>query len=246
MSTTLTPRPSPRPSPGPMYTTSGPVRFVAIRADLLPEELITSRRVVRLKRKVVIGLAGLLVLLIAWYALSAWGTSGAKDALSAAQHKAVTLQNQQKQYQPLVTAQGQATQISTALTQLMAGDVQWKSMLAKVRSSAKNGVTVDSVNASMTAGAAGAGQTPTAGGLSVLNQSGKQQVGTLTITGSAPDKNAVAAYVDTLAKVKGLAAPFPASVTGVGGKLTYSVSVIITSDALGGRYAPKTTTPGGK
>jgi hypothetical protein len=72
----------------------------------------------------------------------------------------------------------------------------------------------------------------------VLNQSGKLQVGSLTIIGTAPDKNAVAAYIDSLAKVAGLAAPYPASLATTGHTLTFSASVIITSDALGGRYAP--------
>jgi Tfp pilus assembly protein PilN len=243
MSTLVLPQ-SPAPAPDPMYTTSGPVRFVTITADLLPEELIASRRLADLKRKVVIGLAALVVLLIAGYGLSMWSTSRSKSDLASAQHQAITLQNQQKQYTPLVSAQAQATQISTALHQMMTGDLQWKDMLAKLRTAAKNGVTVDTISGTVTAGVA-AGQAGTTAGLGVLNQTGKQQVGTLTLGGTAPDKNAVATFVDTLTKVKGLAAAFPASVTGGGtaGKYTYSVSVIITSDALGGRYA---TTTGGK
>jgi hypothetical protein len=43
--------------------------------------------------------------------------------------------------------------------------------------------------------------------------------------------------------VTGLTAPFPASITGQKGSLTFSASVIITSGALGGRYA--VTTQGG-
>jgi len=122
------------------------------------------------------------------------------------------------------------------LTKLMAGDLPWKDLLATLRKSATGGVTITSVSGDTTAGAASATSNG-AGGLGILNQSGKEQVGTLTISGSAPDKNAVATYIDTLTKVTGLAAPFPASLTGQAGKLTFSASVIITSDALGGRYA---------
>ncbi|MEO6886203.1 MAG: hypothetical protein ABI232_07960 [Jatrophihabitantaceae bacterium] len=239
--TTLVYNPDSRPKPSPRL--NEPVRFVSVFANLLPDEVVASRRLGELKRRVVIGLVVLLILLIGWYALSMWGTSNAKDDLTSAQQQTTTLQAQQRTFGPLVSAQAQSVQISSALTKLMAGDVQWTEMLTTLRASAKGAITLTSITGSMTAGAASTGAS--AGGLGVLNQTGKQQVGTLTLTGTAPDNNTVAAYVDTLAKVKGLAAPFPASVTGTGGKLTFSVSVIITSDALGGRYAP-VTAAGGK
>lgn len=240
MTTIVTYSPDSRPKPTPRP--NEPVRFVAVFADLLPDEVVASRRLGELKRRVVIGLAVLLVLLIGWYVLAMWGTSKAKDDLASAQRQTTTLQAQLRTFQPLVTAQTQSAQISSALTRLMAGDAQWTDLLTTLRASAKDGVTLTSITGSMTAGAASVGSS--ASGLGVLNQTGKQQVGTLTLTGTAPDNNTVAAYVDTLAKVKGLAAPFPASVTGTGGKLTFSVSVIITSDSLGGRYAPVPTSGG--
>jgi Tfp pilus assembly protein PilN len=245
MSTITLPQ-SPPPAPEPTYATTGPARVVVIRADLLPEELIASRRLIGLKRNVALALVALLVLLVAWYAFSVWSTSKAKHDLGGIEQKAAQLQHQQAAYTPLVTAQSESAQISTALQKVMAGDLQWKNMLGVLRNSATHGITVDSIDATMTSGAAGAGAAAGNAGLGVLNQSGKQQVGTLTITGTAPDKNTVAAYVDTLAKVTGLAAPFPASLTDAGGSFSFSVSVIITSDALGGRYAPPAANTGGK
>jgi hypothetical protein len=80
-------------------------------------------------------------------------------------------------------------------------------------------------------------------GVGVLNQTGQQPVGNLTIDGTAPDKNTVAAFVDGLATVPGLAAPYPASVASIvgGHQVTFTVNVIVTSSALGGRYAAATT-----
>jgi hypothetical protein len=240
VSPTAASSPRPKPSPRP----DAPVRFVAVHANLLPGEIVAARRLGELKRRVIIGLAGLLALLIGWYGLEIWGTASANGDLAAAQHRTTTLQHQQQSYQPLLTAQSGSAAIESSLTKLMAGDVQWTDLLTTLRASAKGGLTLTGVTGTMTAGAA-ASQAGGAAGLGVLNQSGKQQVGTLTITGSAPDKNTVAGYVDTLAKVTGLAAPFPASVTGTGGKLTFSVTSIITSDALGGRYAPPAASTAG-
>jgi Tfp pilus assembly protein PilN len=233
----LAPPESAAPAPEPAAAVSASRRIVAIRADLVPEELVLTRRIRELKRRIMIGLAGLLVVLIVWYAVSGLGTSSARDDLSSAQQSTTDLHRQQAKFAPVVSAQAQATQISSSLQQLMVGDVRWESLLARIRASAKNGVVVANIDASMAAIVDGTG-------LSVLNQTGKQAVGTLTISGTAKDQNAVAAYVEALGKVKGLAAPFPANVSNFDQAYAYSISVIITADALGGRYVPTKT--GGK
>jgi Tfp pilus assembly protein PilN len=233
--TTLPPVPASAPPPP---SAAGPGnRFVSIHADLMPQEIIAKRRLRQLKRRLGISLIALVGLLVAWYAFALLQTSQARSDRTSAEHRSQTLRAQQLQFGPLVTAQAQSAAIKAELAKLMAGDVQWKSMLATLRASATRGVTLSGVSASMLTGAASPSSAGAQGGLAVLNQTGKQQIGTLTITGGAPDKNSVAAYVDTLAKVKGLAAPYPANVTGQNGKLQFTVNVIITSDALGGRYS---------
>jgi Tfp pilus assembly protein PilN len=233
MATTTLP---PTPAPEPRTTSKTPNRFVSIRASLLPPEIIDKRRLAVLKKRILIALTTLVALLAAWYAFALLQTSQANSDLSSAQSKTRALQAQQRDFGPLVAAQAQSAAIRDQLTKLMVGDVQWKDMLATLRASATRGVQITTVSATMTSGATVT--SGVAGGLGVLNQSGKQPVGTLSINGSAPDKNAVAAYIDGLSKVTGLAAPFPASVTGDKGSVTFTANVIITSDALGGRYAP--------
>ena len=235
MSTTTLP---PAPAPDPQLAMPNPARFVSIRASLLPTEITDKRRLTVLKRRLALGLVGLVVVMLAWYAYGMFQTSQAKSDLSSAQRRSTSLVSQQAQFGPLVNAQAQSASIKNQLTKLMVGDVRWKDMLATLRSNATGGVALTSVSATMTAGGASTGGPSAFGGLGVLNQTGKQQVGTLVITGTAPDKNAVAAFIDRLSKLTGLAAPFPANVSGGKGSLTFTANVIITSDALGGRYAP--------
>lgn len=239
MATTTLP---PAPAPEPRLAPNNPGRFVSIRASLLPAEITDKRRLGALKRRIAVGLAALVVVLVAWYGYGMFQTSQANSDLSTAQRRTQSLQAQQQQFGPLVAAQAQSAQIKKQLTQLMVGDVRWKDMLAMLKANATGGIKLDGISATMTAGGASTGSASGFGGLSVLNQSGKQQVGTLTITGTAPDKNSIAAFIDRLSKLKGLAAPFPANVAGDKGALSFTANVIITSDALGGRYA---TTQGG-
>ena len=234
-------------APPPPSAPDAPMRYATIRANLLPDELIATRRVSVLKRRIAIGLAGLLVLLILGYGVSWWQTSSSHDGLAAAQRDTTALLNKQNSYTPLVDAQNQSATIQTALRKLMVGDLSWTDMIAVLAKSAGGGVLISQISGQLTAGAA-AGAAPTSGGFGVLNETGKQAVGSITLTGTAPDKNAVAAFVDKLSVVPGLAAPFPASVSAVNdngvGSVQYSVSVLITSDALGGRYSQPAT--GGK
>ena len=235
-------------APPPPSAPDAPMRYATIRANLLPDELIATRRVSVLKRRIAIGLAGLLALLILGYGWSWYQTSSSQDDLTAAQRATITLLNKQKSFAPLVDAQDQSATIQTALRKLMIGDLSWTDMIAVLGKSAGGGVVISQISGQLTAGAAAGAPQPNSVGFGVLNQTGKQAVGSITLTGTAPDKNAVAAFVDKLSAVPGLAAPFPASVSAVNdngvGSVQYSVSVLITSDALGGRYAQPAT--GGK
>jgi len=216
-------------------------RFVAVRARLLPDEVVAARRASKVRRRVVVSLAALLVLLAAWDGLAMFQTSNAKSRLDDAQRRTGQLVNAQRQFEPLLTAQQRSALITAELSRLMSGDLQWKDMLATLRSAAGPQVAITGVNGQITVGVAGMLVPAANTGLDVLNGSGKQQVGTLAITGTAKDKNDVAAYVDSLAGVPGLAAPYLASLTGVNGKINFAVNVVITSQALGGRYSPVAT-----
>jgi hypothetical protein len=240
----LPPTPATPLAPEPEPTAHGP-RMLVVSVNLMPEEVLAARRGRATKGYVLLGLGIVFFLLTAGYGFSWWQTSSARGDLSSAQAQAAALVAQQQQFQPLVTAQGQATNIQQSLGRVMAGDLPWSKLLGSIRGEAQHGVTITGVTGTVTVGGTTGPTSVMSSGLGVLNQTGQLQVGTLTITGNAPDKNSVAAFVDRLAKVKGLAAAFPASVTGTRGKLTYSVSVVLTSDALGGRFAlPTGTTPG--
>jgi Tfp pilus assembly protein PilN len=225
------------PKPSPVST-----RFVSVRASLMPDEVLSRRQTEVVRKQVLLGLVVVVVLLLAWFGLSWWQTSSANGDLDSAQRNHVSLLNQQSQFAPLVTAQTQTQQIQTQLQKLMVGDLSWKDMLATLRAKAPAGVALTNVTGSV--GIGGAPTTGTGSNAASLNQSGKQQIGQLSVTGSAPSKNAVAAYADRLATVRGLTAPLISNVTATTGhNVTFIVNVLITADALGGRYSVAAAAP---
>jgi Tfp pilus assembly protein PilN len=233
--TMIPPSPTPTPKPG-----GGALRHVSVRANLMPDEVLSARQTVVVRKQVMLGVLIVVALLIAWFGLSWWQTHAARGDLTDAQARGVSLQNQQKEYAPLVTAQTQIGTIGSDLHKLMAGDLSWTAMLTTLRNQAPSGITLTQVGGVISAGAATNGTT-TSGQLkpSVLNVTGKTQIGALTVTGNAPSKDAIAAYADKLATVRGLTAPLITSTTTTAGShtLTFTVNLVITTDALGGRYA---------
>lgn len=224
------------------------LRSVAIRANLLPDEVVVARRTETLRRHVVIALGALVALLVAWFGLTWWQTRSADSDLAAANGRATQLQSEQRQYSTLLTAQSTVETIQQQLSGLMSGDLPWRTLLQQVRSRAA-GVSLTDIGADVTTTAAslagGSSGGSAGGGISVLNQSGVTPVGTLAITGTAREKRAIAAFVDKLGSMRGLATPYLASVsTDASGVLTFTVDVVVTTDALGGRFAA--TTSGGK
>ncbi|MGN6606222.1 MAG: hypothetical protein ACTHMS_04330 [Jatrophihabitans sp.] len=233
-----------RPSPAPVALAdpadarpSPNSRLVAIRANLMPDEIVVARRTDQLRRHVIIALSALLAFLLFWYGLSWWQTNSAEDDLTSAQQQTVALQDQQHRFAPLTEAQRVSSTVAVQLHKLMTGDLSWKDMLATLRSQAGADVTLLNVTGTIISGAGASVATNTSSGIAVLNTSGKPVVGSLTITGRASDKDAVAAYVDRLATVKGLATPYPANVTVILNGVSFTVQAVLTTDVLGGRYA---------
>jgi hypothetical protein len=117
-------------------------------------------------------------------------------------------------------------------------------MLATIRGDAPAGVGLTSISSQITTSAAG-NTAATAGSAPIynaLNGSGKTPIGTLTIIGTANNKDQVAGYGDKLAGVTGLVTPVPTNFNSTARPFTFTITAIITSDALGGRYHVATAT----
>lgn len=234
MATTLVP---PTPAPAPARSAAGETRFVPVRANLMPEEVLSARQALVVRKQVLLGLVVMLVVLIGWFGLSWWQTRSANSKLDDLQRQGVALQSQQGKYTPLVHAQSEITNTRTQLDQLMVGDLSWKDMLTTLRDKAPAGVVLQTISGDVSDGTAGTSTTT-----AVLNQTGSASVGQLSITGTAPDKRTVAAYADALSRVKGVAAPLISSVQSSARPVTFTITADITSAALGGRYATSDAT----
>ncbi|MGC9669229.1 PilN domain-containing protein [Planosporangium sp. 12N6] len=227
MTTTLMP-------PGPAAEQAA--RPLAISADLLPPEIVEARRAHRVRRIVLSILVGFTALLAGWYALASYQTAVARDDLRIAQGDVQRLSRQQKDFADLVRTQAESQTVNAQLANLLTGDLRWSRLLEALREQAPAQVRLGSVAGTFTGdGAAGSAAARP------LNASPDKLVGAVTITGTADSKASVAAYLDGLATVPGLANPFVDSVTQQDTRYEFIVRVDITgSFPLSGRYPTRT------
>jgi len=230
MTTVARPQPAPRGAPQ-TPPAEGPVRMIRVTANLLPDTVLAARRLTKLKRRLGVGLLGLIGVLVLGYGWSWWQTKSAQDDLSSARHHNQQMHSQMSAFAPLLAAQSRQQAVTGTLGTVMALDLPWRDLLGRIE--AKTGSSIQITNLSGTVGATGS--TPTTG-LGVLNHTGLRAIGTLSITGNAVDSKSVAAFVDALSATKGVAAPLPTNVSGGKGAGVFTVNLLVTSDALGGRF----------
>jgi hypothetical protein len=177
-------------------------RVLSISADLLPDEIVASRRARRSRAWVVVALGLVVVLLGSWFAWADHHVQTANDDLSDVTAQATTLQKSQTKYQEVVGVQRETSSISRQLTSLMAQDLRWGDLLDTLRNTGSTaGVSVGGVTAKVNQESAAASAT--------LPHPGVTTIGTVTITGTTTGgKPAIAKYLDGLADLDQVSDPY--------------------------------------
>jgi Tfp pilus assembly protein PilN len=222
-----------------------PMRILSITANLLPIEITDARRENKLRWIVLAALVVVLAGLGLWDFQARHETSNAQATLAQKQTALSKLQSAQHQYAALSTAKGSAAAIDTELTKLMAQDVPWYQLVPALRSAAStSGITVS--NIASTLSTANANAAPATAGVVApgASASSVSTIGSITITGIAPDKPSAAAFLDQLAKVAGVSNPYLNSLNAQGSQYQFTLQADITSALYKGRYTPASTNGG--
>ena len=210
-------------------------RLLPIAANLLPTEVVESRRARKVRRSVLIAIVALVVLLTGWYGYAVYETSVAREGLAGAQADVDRAQKKQAQFNDLVQVQSQSAAIHAQLSAVMAEDLPWSSVTGPVLAKVPNGMHLKQVTANLPDLSKAA--TPT---VALPNTSGQKLIGTLTVEGQSPNKALVAQYVDALAQVKGLANPYVTSAVPNSDEtaIVFTIQFDVTDAVLGGRFTP--------
>jgi hypothetical protein len=218
-------------------------RILTISANLLPEEIVAARRARRSRSWVLAVLALVVLLLGGWYLRAYNDRSDASKELDSVAAQTMTAQRSQSPYQKVVKVRSETDNLTKELKILLAKDLQYAALLDSLRTTGTaTGVTVTGVTAALSVDDGNAAPGP-----ALPSDTTAAAIGTLVITGTAPDKPSVAAYADKLRTLGTVANPYVSSVTTAKtGAVSFSLSADITSMATCGRFADPCKTTGGK
>lgn len=211
------------------------------RVNLLPPEIEEARRFRKVQRGLGAGVLAAAGIVGALTLLANAAVNDAQGDLDTAKARETQLQAQQAQYAevPLVYAQVEAAEAQ--LGQAMGKEVRWSYFLNDLSLATPNKVWLTSMTVTQdvdAVAAATANPTLPAGGTYLT-----PGLGTVTFQGKGYAHNDVAAWLDSLARQKGLTQPYFTSSTkeaiGSENAVSFSSQATITEDALSGRYTKK-------
>jgi hypothetical protein len=206
-----------------------------IAAELMPPEILDGRRAKVIQRLMVLGLAGLLAICALSYGAVRLAGHGPAADLKKVNAQTVQLQQQQRSYNNVVRIKGQISAANSQLAALMASDTDIAQAVTATLGAAPIGTTIDQLSVAINA-AGGQATAATGAGAANLDTGTAAHIGTISISGVTPQLTDVAAYVDSLAAVPGIAVPYPGT-SSVGPKGTnFSIQVVVTSVLHSSRF----------
>ncbi|MGI5236890.1 hypothetical protein [Dactylosporangium sp. CA-139066] len=207
-------------------------RILPIAADLLPLEIAETRHARRLRRLVISGVVVVAALVGGWYGYEVHRhTVAQNDLQSVVDTQQDLIRQRHRKYDDLIRIQGDSAKIDKRLAKVMGRDLSWSRVLADLRGTAGNhNVKINGITAAL------------------LEETGAQKatgdnIGTITVTGTAASKSVVADYVIALATLNGIANPFPSDVTEENNGVSFTIRMDITRAALGGRFTGPSASP---
>ncbi len=235
MTTTLIPI---DPAISPQWST----RILTISANLLPEEIVAARQARRTRAWVIVAVVVVACMCAAWFAYALYEKQEADKELAAAATTVTDLQRDQREFSETVRVQSDTAQLTEQLTTVMAKDLDWAALLAALRSAGTpSRIALTGINSTLNDTDAATTSNP------LPRTEAVGSTGQITLTGGAPDKKAVAAYADALAKQSVVTNPYITNVTNVtdGNGVTFSLKADLPQTSLCGRFTAKCKTSGG-
>jgi len=179
---------------------SEPTGWVAPRVNLLPRSTISRRAVRRAQRGGALGVAAALLVVAGAWAVGSTHAGNAQAELDTAEARVSALRAQQAQYAAAPQTLRALRTTEEARATAMAQDVSWAAFVGTLSAALPAGAWLDGVQATLTAD--DASTAPPADPVAAAADAGE---GSITITARSTSYEDVAAYLDALGTVPGVA-----------------------------------------
>lgn len=192
-----------------------------IVADMTPRELVNSRWIAVLQRRIAAGLLLVIVLCAVGFAHASLLNRAATEQEETAAARTIYLRRSAAQYEGITRIETTVSDLNSQLTSLMANEVNVARIIASIRRSLPRSMSITSISVSLDA----------SGGVDssdVLDGSGRPTIGTVNISGSGRALDDLPAFVDGLSAVPGFGDVVPTSNQVSDGKAQFSTVVTLT------------------
>jgi Tfp pilus assembly protein PilN len=204
------------------------------RVDLLPPEIYRERAATVIRRRLLIGVFGVIAIVIVGTGASTALAMQAQSQLADEQARTASLLAEQTKYIEVRSVQANVTLVQAAQQVGVSTEIDWKKYLENVQATLPRTVTIDTVTIDSASPVAIYTQ-PTA----PLQGA---RVATITFSAKSTALPDVPTWLDALATLPGFADALPGSVTLDTGSNTYTVA--ITMHVNGAAYAKRFATGG--
>lgn len=205
-----------------------------IAVDLTPVEIVNTRKVRSLKKLIVAGLALVVVLCIGATFMALLDEADAQDSYDAAQATTLELQAQAAKYADITAMKTTITQVEAQVSALMADDVDFVNLMARIRTALPPGVSISNETVAL------AQQAP-ADPAAAPGAPGTTVIGTVTLSGSGGAIRDLATFVATLIQLKGVVDVVPTSTSKTEAGMEYTLTLNITDALYTHRFDPGVT-----
>jgi hypothetical protein len=203
----------------------------AIAVDLTPVEIVNTRKVRSLKKVIVAGLALVVLLCVGATFMALLAQADAQESYDAAQANTADLQARAAKYADITAMKTTIAQVEAQVSTLMANDVDFVNLMARIRIALPPGVTIDNEAVALAqqapADAAAAPATP-----------GTTVIGTVTLSGSGGAIKDLAPFVTTLIGLEGVVDVVPTSTSKTETGMEYTLTLNITDAIYTHRFDP--------
>jgi Tfp pilus assembly protein PilN len=206
------------------------------RVNLLPPEIMERRRFRRVQWRLALIIVLVVAVVVGATVWSQLQVQQARDDLTVTQNRTDELQREQSQYAQVPLTLAAVDQATSARAEAMGGDVLWYRFLNDVALSMPSTVALSTMTVTLSDSAAESTATDP------LTTPG---IGSVSITGTAGDYPAVAAWMESVADVTGVAsvtlqtASREATVEDGVSVVSFTARLVVTDAALSHRYDQK-------
>ncbi len=215
------------------------------RVNLLPPEVLQARRFRVVRWRLMLAGAATLALVAGAVYWAQSGVGAAQDELAITQAQTTLLHRQEAKYATVPALLSQLDAARSARQVALGQDVLWYRFLNDVALATPANVSLTTLSATLTA-TSGAAAAPSSGSDPLVPAG----IGSVTVTGTAAGYPDVAAWLQSIAAVKGLdastlqnatrgAASSGGSTSAAPGAVTFTTTVVVTAAALSHRYDQK-------